>query len=168
LELEEAPFHLEQVLTPVCSAIQPLIDEKSIELIVENDVPNNTEFTGDCARLRQILFNLAGNAVKFTNEGHVLICTELNSEDKQLLIIVSDTGIGIAPDKQGRVFNSFEQADSSTTRRFGGTGLGLAIVKKLTELMGGSITLKSVEGVGTQFIVTLPIPWNESEKPSPQ
>ncbi|OEA20819.1 hybrid sensor histidine kinase/response regulator [Vibrio parahaemolyticus] len=168
LELEEAPFHLEQVLTPVCSAIQPLIDEKSIELIVENDVPNNTEFTGDCARLRQILFNLAGNAVKFTNEGHVLIRTELNSEDKQLLIIVSDTGIGIAPDKQGRVFNSFEQADSSTTRRFGGTGLGLAIVKKLTELMGGSISLKSVEGVGTQFIVTLPIPWNESEKPSPQ
>ncbi|ODY83070.1 ATP-binding protein [Vibrio parahaemolyticus] len=168
LELEEAPFHLEQVLTPVCSAIQPLIDEKSIDLIVENDVPNNTEFTGDCARLRQILFNLAGNAVKFTNEGHVLIRTELNSEDKQLLIIVSDTGIGIAPDKQGRVFNSFEQADSSTTRRFGGTGLGLAIVKKLTELMGGSITLKSVEGVGTQFIVTLPIPWNESEKPSPQ
>ncbi|EGQ9183081.1 response regulator [Vibrio parahaemolyticus] len=168
LELEEAPFHLEQVLTPVCSAIQPLIDEKSIELIVENDVPNNTEFTGDCARLRQILFNLAGNAVKFTNEGHVLIRTELNSEDKHLLIIVSDTGIGIAPDKQGRVFNSFEQADSSTTRRFGGTGLGLAIVKKLTELMGGSITLKSVEGVGTQFIVTLPTPWNESEKPSPQ
>lgn len=168
LELEEAPFHLEQVLTPVCSAIQPLIDEKSIELIVENDVPNNTEFTGDCARLRQILFNLAGNAVKFTNEGHVLIRTELNSEDKHLLIIVSDTGIGIAPDKQGRVFNSFEQADSSTTRRFGGTGLGLAIVKKLTELMGGVITLKSVEGVGTQFIVTLPIPWNESEKPSPQ
>ncbi|MFL1006792.1 ATP-binding protein [Vibrio parahaemolyticus] len=168
LELEKAPFHLEQVLTPVCSAIQPLIDEKSIELIVENDVPNNTEFTGDCARLRQILFNLAGNAVKFTNEGHVLIRTELNSEDKHLLIIVSDTGIGIAPDKQGRVFNSFEQADSSTTRRFGGTGLGLAIVKKLTELMGGSITLKSVEGVGTQFIVTLQIPWNESEKPSPQ
>ncbi|HCM0853707.1 TPA: response regulator [Vibrio parahaemolyticus] len=168
LELEEAPFHLEQVLTPVCSAIQPLIDEKSIELIVENDVPNNTEFTGDCARLRQILFNLAGNAVKFTNEGHVLIRTELNSEDKHLLIIVSDTGIGIAPDKQGRVFNSFEQADSSTTRRFGGTGLGLAIVKKLTELMGGSITLKSVEGVGTQFIVTLPIPWNESKKPSLQ
>ncbi|ELY3406604.1 response regulator [Vibrio parahaemolyticus] len=168
LELEKAPFHLEQVLTPVCSAIQPLIDDKSIELIVENDVPNNTEFTGDCARLRQILFNLAGNAVKFTNDGHVLIRTELNSEDKHLLIIVSDTGIGIAPDKQGRVFNSFEQADSSTTRRFGGTGLGLAIVKKLTELMGGSITLKSVEGVGTQFIVTLPIPWNESEKPSPQ
>ncbi|EKA6053016.1 response regulator [Vibrio parahaemolyticus] len=168
LELEKAPFHLEQVLTPVCSAIQPLIDEKSIDLIVENDVPNSTEFTGDCARLRQILFNLAGNAVKFTNEGHVLIRTELNSEDKHLLIIVSDTGIGIAPDKQGRVFNSFEQADSSTTRRFGGTGLGLAIVKKLTELMGGSITLKSVEGVGTQFIVTLPIPWNESEKPSPQ
>ncbi|MCQ4504610.1 hybrid sensor histidine kinase/response regulator, partial [Vibrio parahaemolyticus] len=77
----------------VCSAIQPLIDEKSIDLIVENDDPNNTEFTGDCARLRQILFNLACNAVKFTNEGHELIRTELNSEDKHMLIIVGDTGI---------------------------------------------------------------------------
>ncbi|MCV5991922.1 ATP-binding protein, partial [Escherichia coli] len=73
--------------------------EKSIDLIVENDVPNNTEFTGDCARLRQILFNLAGNAVKFTNEGHVLVRTELDESNQLLVMRVSDTGIGIAPDK---------------------------------------------------------------------
>lgn len=92
-------------------------------------MPECIEFTGDCARLRQILFNLAGNAVKFTSEGHVLIRTELDKVNQCLVMIVSDTGIGIALDKQEHVFNSFEQADSSTTRKFGGTGLGLAIVK---------------------------------------
>ncbi|MCG9775459.1 ATP-binding protein, partial [Vibrio diabolicus] len=151
-----------------CSAIKPLIDEKNIELIVENEVPEYIEFTGDCARLRQILFNLAGNAVKFTSEGHVLIRTELDKVNQCLVMIVSDTGIGIALDKQEHVFNSFEQADSSTTRKFGGTGLGLAIVKKLTGLMDGKITLKSVEGVGSQFIVELPIPWVECELPKAQ
>ncbi|MDF5089257.1 ATP-binding protein, partial [Vibrio parahaemolyticus] len=130
--------------------------------ILENEVSEYTEFTGDCARLRQILFNLAGNAVKFTNEGHVLVRTELDESNQLLVMRVSDTGIGIAPDKHEHIFNSFEQADSSTTRRFGGTGLGLAIVKKLTDLMGGHITLKSIEGVGSQFIVELPIPWVES------
>ncbi len=150
------------MLSPVCSAIKPLVDEKNIELILENEVSEYTEFTGDCARLRQILFNLAGNVVKFTNEGHVLVRTELDESNQLLVMRVSDTGIGIAPDKHEHIFNSFEQADSSTTRRFGGTGLGLAIVKKLTDLMGGHITLKSIEGVGSQFIVELPIPWVES------
>ncbi|EKZ8660362.1 response regulator [Vibrio alginolyticus] len=162
LEFEQAKFKLDQVLSPVCSAIKPLVDEKNIELILENEVSEYTEFTGDCARLRQILFNLAGNAVKFTNEGHVLVRTELDESNQLLVMRVSDTGIGIAPDKHEHIFNSFEQADSSTTRRFGGTGLGLAIVKKLTDLMGGHITLKSIEGVGSQFIVELPIPWVES------
>ncbi|ELA9457849.1 response regulator [Vibrio alginolyticus] len=162
LEFEQAKFKLDQVLSPVCSAIKPLVDEKNIELILENEVSEYTEFTGDCARLRQILFNLAGNAVKFTNEGHVLVRTELDKSNQLLVMRVSDTGIGIAPDKHEHIFNSFEQADSSTTRRFGGTGLGLAIVKKLTDLMGGHITLKSIEGVGSQFIVELPIPWVES------
>ncbi|PWF70906.1 hybrid sensor histidine kinase/response regulator [Vibrio sp. T9] len=168
LEFEQAKFNLDQVISPVCSAIKPLIDEKNIELIVENEVPEYIEFTGDCARLRQILFNLAGNAVKFTSEGHVLIRTELDKVNHCLVMIVSDTGIGIALDKQEHVFNSFEQADSSTTRKFGGTGLGLAIVKKLTGLMDGKITLKSVEGVGSQFIVELPIPWVECELPKAQ
>ncbi|ELV8772671.1 response regulator [Vibrio harveyi] len=166
LELEAAPFNLPQVLTPVCSAIQPLIEEKNIQLYVENEVPENIEFNGDCARIRQILFNLAGNAVKFTGDGHVLIRAELGEQRKRLLLSVNDTGIGIPEDKQGRIFNSFEQADTSTTRKFGGTGLGLAIVKKLTELMSGEIKLKSVESIGTQFLVDLPIPWVEKEQPA--
>ncbi|MHA2851595.1 ATP-binding protein [Vibrio harveyi] len=166
LELEAAPFNLPQVLTPVCSAIQPLIEEKNIQLYVENEVPENIEFNGDCARIRQILFNLAGNAVKFTSDGHVLIRAELDEQRKRLLLSVNDTGIGIPEDKQGRIFNSFEQADTSTTRKFGGTGLGLAIVKKLTELMSGEIKLKSVESIGTQFLVDLPIPWVEKEQPA--
>ncbi|HDM8054739.1 ATP-binding protein [Vibrio harveyi] len=166
LELEAAPFNLPQVLTPVCSAIQPLIEEKNIQLYVENEVPENIEFNGDCARIRQILFNLAGNAVKFTGDGHVLIRAELDEQRKRLLLSVNDTGIGIPEDKQGRIFNSFEQADTSTTRKFGGTGLGLAIVKKLTELMSGEIKLKSVESIGTQFLVDLPIPWAEKEQPA--
>ena len=166
LELEAAPFNLPQVLTPVCSAIQPLIEEKNIQLYVENEVPENIEFNGDCARIRQILFNLAGNAVKFTGDGHVLIRAELDEQRKRLLLSVNDTGIGIPEDKQGRIFNSFEQADTSTTRKFGGTGLDLAIVKKLTELMSGEIKLKSVESIGTQFLVDLPIPWVEKEQPA--
>ncbi|UTZ34526.1 response regulator [Vibrio campbellii] len=168
LDLEAAPFNLLQVLTPVCSAIQPLVEEKNIQLYVENEVPDTVEFKGDCARVRQILFNLAGNAVKFTGDGHVLIRTELDEQKRCLLISVNDTGIGIPGDKQGCIFNSFEQADTSTTRKFGGTGLGLAIVKKLTELMSGEIKLKSVESIGTQFVVELPIPWIEKELPATQ
>ncbi len=101
LDLEAAPFNLLQVLTPVCSAIQPLVEEKNIQLYVENEVPDTIEFNGDCARVRQILFNLAGNAVKFTGDGHVLIRAELDEQKRCLLISVNDTGIGIPGDKQG-------------------------------------------------------------------
>ena len=168
LDLEEAPFNLSQVLTPVCSAIQPLIEEKNIQLFIENEVPDQVEFQGDCARIRQILFNLAGNAVKFTHDGHVLIRSELDQERRRLVLSVNDTGIGIPVDKQDRIFNSFEQADTSTTRKFGGTGLGLAIVKKITELMGGEVKIKSVEGIGTQFLVDIPIPWEEKSVLQPE
>ncbi|MFH0273428.1 ATP-binding protein [Vibrio jasicida] len=168
LDLEEAPFNLSQVLTPVCSAIQPLIEEKNIQLFIENEVPDQVEFQGDCARIRQILFNLAGNAVKFTHDGHVLIRSELDQERRRLMLSVNDTGIGIPADKQDRIFNSFEQADTSTTRKFGGTGLGLAIVKKITELMGGEVKIKSVEGIGTQFLVDIPIPWEEKSVLQPE
>ncbi|PQJ71609.1 hybrid sensor histidine kinase/response regulator [Vibrio jasicida] len=168
LDLEEAPFNLSQVLTPVCSAIQPLIEEKNIQLFIENGVPDQVEFQGDCARIRQILFNLAGNAVKFTHDGHVLIRSELDQERGRLVLSVNDTGIGIPADKQDRIFNSFEQADTSTTRKFGGTGLGLAIVKKITELMGGEVKIKSVEGIGTQFLVDIPIPWEEKSVLQPE
>ena len=163
LELEVAPFNFNQVLQPVCSAIQPMADEKGIRLLTENEIPNNIELLGDRARLRQILFNLGGNASKFTNEGHILIQARLDQAKAQLELTVTDTGIGIPHDKHEHIFNSFEQADTSTTRQFGGTGLGLAIVKNLVDLMNGEIILNSAPGLGTRFHISLPITWREQE-----
>ncbi|WP_373944814.1 CHASE3 domain-containing protein [Vibrio chagasii] len=163
LELDCAPFHFVQVMQPVCSALQPLTDEKGIRLLIENNIPNNIQLVGDCARLRQIMFNLGGNAAKFTKEGHVAIQADINRSDNQLTLTVTDTGIGIPKDKHEQVFNSFEQADTSTTRKFGGTGLGLAIVKNLVDLMNGEITLTSAVGLGTKFQITIPMKWQEGQ-----
>lgn len=163
LELDCAPFHFVQVMQPVCSALQPLTDEKGIRLLIENNIPNNIQLVGDCARLRQIMFNLGGNAAKFTKEGHVAIQADINRSDNQLALTVTDTGIGIPKDKHEQVFNSFEQADTSTTRKFGGTGLGLAIVKNLVDLMNGEITLTSAVGLGTKFQITIPMTWQEGQ-----
>ena len=161
LELDVAPFNFIQVMQPVCSTLKPLADEKGIRLLFENNIPTNIQLIGDCARLRQIMFNLGGNATKFTKEGYVEIQADLNSPNNQLILTVTDTGIGIPKDKHEQVFNSFEQADTSTTRKFGGTGLGLAIVKNLVNLMNGEITLTSAVGLGTKFQVSLPIAWQE-------
>nr|PMK12269.1 histidine kinase [Vibrio sp. 10N.261.54.E10] len=163
LELDVAPFNFVQVMQPVCSALKPLADEKGIRLLIENNIPKNIQLFGDCARLRQIMFNLGGNATKFTKEGHVSIQADLNRPNNQLILTVTDTGVGIPKDKHEQVFNSFEQADTSTTRKFGGTGLGLAIVKNLVNLMNGEITLTSAVGLGTKFQVSLPITWQESK-----
>ncbi|MGR5334515.1 CHASE3 domain-containing protein [Vibrio gigantis] len=163
LELEVAPFNFVQVMQPVCSALKPLADEKGIRLLIENNIPKNIQLVGDCARLRQIMFNLGGNATKFTKEGHVSIQADLNRPNNQLILTVTDTGVGIPKDKHEQVFNSFEQADTSTTRKFGGTGLGLAIVKNLVNLMNGEITLTSAVGLGTKFQVSLSIAWQEEK-----
>ncbi|MCG9555811.1 CHASE3 domain-containing protein [Vibrio sp. Isolate31] len=163
LELDIAPFHFVQVMQPVCSALKPLADEKGICLLIENNIPINIQLIGDCARLRQILFNLGGNATKFTKEGHVAIQADINRSDSQLTLTVTDTGIGIPKEKHEQIFNSFEQADTSTTRKFGGTGLGLAIVKNLVDLMNGEITLTSAVGLGTKFQITLPMKWQEGQ-----
>lgn len=163
LELDVAPFNFVQVMQPVCSALKPLADEKGIRLLTENNIPKNIQLVGDCARLRQIMFNLGGNATKFTKEGHVSIQADLNRPNNQLILTVTDTGVGIPKDKHEQVFNSFEQADTSTTRKYGGTGLGLAIVKNLVNLMNGEITLTSAVGLGTKFQVSLPITWQESK-----
>lgn len=163
LELDVAPFNFVQVMQPVCSALKPLADEKGIRLLIENNIPTNIQLIGDCARLRQIMFNLGGNATKFTKEGHVAIQADINQPNNQLTLTVTDTGIGIPTEKHEQIFNSFEQADTSTTRKFGGTGLGLAIVKNLVNLMDGEITLTSAVGLGTRFQVTLPIAWQESK-----
>ncbi|MGF1851112.1 CHASE3 domain-containing protein [Vibrio satsumensis] len=163
LELEVAPFNFVQVMQPVCSALKPLADEKGIRLLIENNIPKNIQLVGDCARLRQIMFNLGGNATKFTKEGHVSIQADLNRPNNQLILTVTDTGVGIPKDKHEQVFHSFEQADTSTTRKFGGTGLGLAIVKNLVNLMNGEITLTSAVGLGTKFQVSLSIAWQEGK-----
>ena len=106
---------------------------------------------GDAGRLRQILVNLVGNAIKFTNKGEVALKVQPEREEENRVTLhfeVSDTGIGIAPDKLDSIFESFAQADTSTTREYGGTGLGLTISKRLIELMGGTIWIDSVPGVG--------------------
>jgi CheY-like chemotaxis protein/anti-sigma regulatory factor (Ser/Thr protein kinase) len=121
---------------------------------------------GDPSRLRQIVMNLIGNAIKFTERGHITlsICrTSAGTVPGQLLISVQDSGIGIATNKQDKIFESFSQADSSTTRQYGGTGLGLAICKELAEMMQGTIDVQSELGVGSTFTVTLPL---ECEEPT--
>ncbi|MFA0414597.1 ATP-binding protein [Vibrio renipiscarius] len=164
LELEALNFHLNQVLDPVISAITPLAEEKNLQLNVDNATPSHMFFIGDSARLRQIMFNLAGNAIKFTSSGTITIKASVdNQTPANLVLSVADTGIGIPEHKHDAIFSSFEQADASTTREFGGSGLGLAIVKKLTELMQGKITLTSAEHVGSTFTLTLPLPIGEKE-----
>lgn len=162
LELESVSFHLDQVLDPVISAITPLAEEKNLRLTVDNQIPNHINFIGDSARLRQIMFNLAGNAIKFTPHGQITIQAKIDhSTPKNLILSVTDTGVGVPHDKHDAIFSSFEQADASTTRKFGGSGLGLAIVKRLTDLMAGSIHLDSEENRGSTFTLTLPVPMNE-------
>ncbi|MEI6986976.1 MAG: ATP-binding protein [Rhodospirillaceae bacterium] len=143
-------------------------ESKNLEFII--DVQNNVPafLVGDATRIRQIIFNIVGNAVKFTNSGSVKI--EISYECEALLsklnIIVSDTGIGVPEEAQSMIFESFTQADSSLTRNFGGAGLGLAISKKLCEMMGGTIEVDSVPGAGSTFRVSIPCA-SEPDRHSP-
>ncbi|MCL9782598.1 CHASE3 domain-containing protein [Vibrio sp. S4M6] len=159
LELEKIPFRWDDIVTPIQGTIEPLAKEKGIAFNVDNKVAGEIEFTGDIVRLRQVVYNLVGNATKFTEIGSVSISATINQADRRLHIEVSDTGVGISEEKLNTIFNSFEQADTSTTRKFGGTGLGLTIVKKLVDLMDGDIKVSSVVGIGSKFVISLPLPW---------
>jgi CheY-like chemotaxis protein len=133
---------------------------KGLELKLQADEALPKEVVGDPGRLRQIITNLISNAIKFTEQGHVQVRMHLAGGDAQhvtLLLEVSDTGIGIAPDQQRSIFSAFVQADSSTSRRYGGTGLGLSICSKLVEVMGGSMQLDSAVGQGSRFTVRVPL-----------
>lgn len=157
LELEELDFDLRSLLDDFATMLSAQAHEKGLELIcgVSPDVP--TFLRGDPGRLRQVLTNLAGNAVKFTHKGEVAIRANLVSETESgtcILFSIKDTGIGIPPDKQAILFEKFTQADASTTRKYGGTGLGLAIARELVGMMGGSITLASDVGAGSEFSFT--------------
>ena len=123
-----------------------------------------SKYIGDPTRIRQVLMNLAGNAVKFTEKGHVLLEVSLQDKEKDqcgLHFSVSDTGIGISPEQLDFIFEEFSQADESTTRRYGGTGLGLTICKKLVEMMGGAIWAESTLGQGSVFSFNLLLPCSD-------
>ena len=161
LTIDPIPFDLVGAIDEVVALIAERAEEKRIELIVRYapDVPRRV--IGDAGRIRQVVMNLVGNAIKFTHEGHVLINIErLDGDDAsaRMRISVEDTGIGIAPDKLDAVFEKFTQADGSITRRYGGTGLGLAITKQLVELMQGEISVTSTPGCGSTFAFALSLP----------
>ena len=159
LELDPADFSLRAAVGDTLQALAMRAHKKGLELIyhVKPDVPD--ALVGDTSRLRQVLLNLVGNAIKFTERGEVVVrvevATDPGSEDQVgLRFVVSDTGIGISPEKQERIFGAFEQEDTSTTRRYGGTGLGLTIAARLVALMGGTITVDSRPGRGSTFCFT--------------
>ncbi|NJN67687.1 MAG: PAS domain S-box protein [Chloroflexaceae bacterium] len=167
LDLEHAPFNLRTGIEEVLELLAPKADEKGIELVYWIDPSTPDMLVGDLVRLRQILINLVGNGVKFTEQGEVVVTVSYTpprdprpvTPDPQprheVHIAVRDTGIGISLDRLERLFQSFSQADSSTTRKYGGTGLGLVISKRLAEMMGGTVWVESRVGVGSTFHVTL-------------
>lgn len=163
IEIETVPFDLADLVERTVTILGIRSRDKGVELLSRIAPGTPTRLKGDPDRLRQVVTNLVGNAIKFTEEGQVLVSIEMKRElpgidgGIELAVSVTDTGIGIPVDKQQSVFESFTQADSSTTRRFGGTGLGLTISRKLVELMGGRIGVTSVEGEGTTFHFTLPV-----------
>ncbi|ABV35992.1 Signal transduction histidine kinase-like protein [Shewanella sediminis HAW-EB3] len=155
LELENLDFNLRGMLGEFAEGMAHLAQDKDLELILDVKGVEYSMVNGDPGRLRQALTNLTGNAIKFTKQGEVVIKAELVPCDDETLwrlkCSVSDTGIGIAEDKIDSLFDSFSQVDASTTRKYGGTGLGLAIVDKVCNLMGGSVSVESEEGVGSCF-----------------
>jgi two-component system, sensor histidine kinase and response regulator len=161
LELEIAPFSLRDVLEEVTETFRSVVIQKHVELITHTlpTVPDRVR--GDALRFRQVVTNLISNAFKFTQTGEVLVKVENGSDREQtpqgqviVRVSVIDTGIGITPDQQARLFQPFTQADSSTTRKYGGTGLGLVISRRLARLMGGDLTVESTPGKGSTFIFT--------------
>jgi PAS domain S-box-containing protein len=158
LELESAEFSLRDTVEGALDLLASKAAEKQIDLLYEvaDGVPGNVR--GDATRLRQILVNLLGNALKFTAKGEVVLSVRpqrVEGPETELLFAVRDTGIGIPPEAMGRLFQSFTQVDASTTRKYGGTGLGLAISKRLAELMGGNMWVESEPGRGSTFFFTL-------------
>ena len=171
VELEEIDFDLGEVLEKVCEILAVRAHEKGLELAcrMAPGVPN--ELNGDPNRLRQILLNLAGNGVKFTEKGEVILRVENDPECKQpgaLRFAVSDTGIGIPEEKLDQVFETFTQVDASTTRKYGGTGLGLAIAKHFVEMMRGRIWVESKPDIGSTFYFTAQFAIPRESKPRPR
>ncbi|KDM91336.1 hypothetical protein EA58_12280 [Photobacterium galatheae] len=168
LELLEDPFSVIQLLSPVASSFYPLATEKGIVLQFHTqNISENTVLLGDKARIRQIVYNLISNAVKFTPKGRIDISINYEQSKETLTITVTDTGIGIPPSKLDSIFHSFEQADATINQNFGGTGLGLSIVKHLCKAMGGDVTVESEVGVGSTFKATIKTPIGTASTTNP-
>ncbi len=167
LQLEDLDFDPAVVLEEVGELLAPVAHEKGLELIVAADPSLPGRVRGDPGRLRQVLVNLVGNAVKFTERGHILLdCTrDVDAPPHLLRFSVADTGIGIAADVRDSLFESFVQADASTTRRYGGTGLGLAISRRLVALMGGTLEVSSEPGDGSTFSFSVHLPPGRTAAP---
>jgi two-component system, sensor histidine kinase and response regulator len=160
LIIESVPFELNLVIEEVNEMLAHKAEDHNLVLILEYPAGIPRRFLGDAGRIRQVLTNLVGNAVKFTHAGHIIIavsCQISGKEEASMKISVRDTGIGIAADKIGSLFEKFTQVDGAPTRRYGGTGLGLAISKQLVELMGGTIGVESRPGEGSTFWFTVPL-----------
>lgn len=159
LELENVFFSLEKLCIDTLGLLKSQAREKGVHLYLNYDLSVPTEIMGDPVRMRQVITNLLGNAIKFTHQGSVglAVSFETVNEVKKLAIAVSDTGVGITEEQQKRLFKAFSQADASTTRKYGGTGLGLAISKKIVELMQGEITVTSESGRGSVFKILIPL-----------
>lgn len=171
MTLHPEPFDLERVIHEVMMLLQPRAHAKGIDLLIDFDMFLPTRFVGDPGRLRQVLTNLIGNAVKFTDKGHVLtrvVGVETEPGSQQLHVTIEDTGIGIAAEHLGHIFGEFNQVEEEANRKFEGTGLGLAITQRLIEHMDGAVWVESEPGKGSCFGFRLPLPVAEdtSEAPS--
>jgi PAS domain S-box-containing protein len=172
LSLEQVEFRLDQVLRRVCDLVVDRVRDKGLDLVVDVDsrLPEDLTLRGDSTRLAQAVLNLVGNAVKFTDEGSIVIRVRVAEQQADELLLrfeVQDSGIGIAADQLSRLFVAFEQADASTTRRYGGTGLGLVIARKIAELMGGSTGAESEPGKGSTFWLTARLAIGRPLAPAP-
>jgi PAS domain S-box-containing protein len=158
IDLEHRPFALAGLIEDITELLAPRAQARDLEIAAYIDERLPAQVIGDAARLRQVLLNLAGNAIKFTTTGGVALIVEPGAMPGEICFLVRDTGIGIAPEAQARIFREFEQADERIARNYGGTGLGLAISERIIRRMGGRITLQSALGKGSTFEVTLPLP----------
>ncbi|MCP4060940.1 MULTISPECIES: ATP-binding protein [Pseudoalteromonas] len=165
LAVEQAPLNVVQLVHDIESIIEPLAHDKQLAFSIHYELPLPRTIYSDMTRLKQILINIASNAVKFTEQGNVSICVHYLQSKQQLEFVVKDTGIGMSEHQIERIFKPFEQADATTTRRFGGTGLGLCISKNLAQLLGGDVTLKSEIGIGSRFAITVDCHINEPKQP---
>src|ERR1700684_412297 len=157
IDLESRPFALPTLIEDITELLAPRAQARKLEIAAFIDDRLPTQVIGDAARLRQVLLNLAGNAIKFTATGGVALIVEPGIWPNEISFLVRDTGIGIAPEAQQRIFREFEQADERIARSYGGTGLGLSISERIVKRMGGRITLESQLGVGSTFEVAIPL-----------